>query len=252
MRRFILMRGKANPVQPATLHLALLGGGNNISTHQEGIMPITNKPLVSLSGNRLITTSLAISQHFDRKHQHILRAIDQLECSPEFAQSNFGRSSYSDGNQRKRPMHEITRDGFVYLCMGFTGAKADKWKEAYINTFNAMEARLRDPATALESSTPTSNIEVNGTDYMVLQERNAQLQAELLQLYRDKVTVLQTVTAKPMRKALTNDEKQEITKLTAMGVTASAIAKRIQRNPSSVRSYLRQSQSQGQLTLGGM
>jgi len=36
----------------------------------------------------------------------------------------------------------MTRDGFSFLCMGFTGAKAAIWKEAYIAAFNRMEAAL--------------------------------------------------------------------------------------------------------------
>lgn len=37
----------------------------------------------------------------------------------------------------------MTRDGFVFLVMGFTGKMAAKFKEAYIKAFNAMEAMLR-------------------------------------------------------------------------------------------------------------
>jgi phage regulator Rha-like protein len=44
-------------------------------------------------------------------------------------------------------MYRITRDGFTFLCMGFTGAEAAKWKEAYINAFNEMEAALQAPTT---------------------------------------------------------------------------------------------------------
>lgn len=36
----------------------------------------------------------------------------------------------------------MNRDGFVFLCMGFTGKEDAKWKEACIEAFNAMEASL--------------------------------------------------------------------------------------------------------------
>lgn len=39
-------------------------------------------------------------------------------------------------------MYEITRDRFVFLCMGFTGAAAAQWKERYINAFNQMENHI--------------------------------------------------------------------------------------------------------------
>ena len=109
------------------------------------------EPLVRFSGNRLITTSLAVSQHFNKKHQHILEAIRNLECSPEFGASNFRLSSYTTSQGKQLPMYEITRDGFSFLCMGFTGAQAAAWKEKYIAAFNALEARQQPPADRLET-----------------------------------------------------------------------------------------------------
>lgn len=45
-------------------------------------------------------------------------------------------------------MYELTRDGFTFLCMGFTGSQAALWKERYIEAFNQMEAALRsNPAS---------------------------------------------------------------------------------------------------------
>ena len=75
------------------------------------------EPLVRLSGNRLITTLLAISHHFNRKHGHVLRDIQNLECSPDFRESNFGLSSYTTSQGKQLPMYEITRDGFSPPCL---------------------------------------------------------------------------------------------------------------------------------------
>lgn len=82
------------------------------------------EPMVRRSGNRLITTSLAVSHHFGKKHKHVLEAIKTLECSKEFNETNFRPVTYQGGNGEKRPAYEITRDGFMFLCMGFTGAAA--------------------------------------------------------------------------------------------------------------------------------
>lgn len=43
---------------------------------------------------------------------------------------------------RSKPMYYMTRDGFTLLVMGYTGEKAMRFKEAYINQFNAMEKAL--------------------------------------------------------------------------------------------------------------
>ena len=52
-------------------------------------------------------------------------------------------SSYLTMVAKKLPMYYITRDGFMFLVMGFTGKTAAKWKEAYIKAFNEMEAKIR-------------------------------------------------------------------------------------------------------------
>ncbi len=55
------------------------------------------------------------------------------------------------GATRQDRAYRITRDGFVFLAMGFTGTKAAQFKEAYINAFNQMEKQLHEqkqlPAT---------------------------------------------------------------------------------------------------------
>lgn len=109
------------------------------------------EPLVRLSGDRLITTSLAVSHHFNKRHGHVLRDIQNLDCSAEFRERNFTLSSYTDGRGRQKPAYEITRDGFSFLCMGFTGAQAAAWKEKYIAAFNVMEQELQQPASRLET-----------------------------------------------------------------------------------------------------
>lgn len=47
-----------------------------------------------------------------------------------------------NGGTRTYRIFRITRDGFVFLAMGFTGKEAAQWKEAYITAFNKMEAQL--------------------------------------------------------------------------------------------------------------
>ncbi|MBP2150103.1 phage regulator Rha-like protein [Xanthobacter flavus] len=49
------------------------------------------------------------------------------------------------GGTRQVRSFDMTRDGFTLLAMGFTGAKALKFKLAYIAEFNAMEEALKAP-----------------------------------------------------------------------------------------------------------
>lgn len=110
-----------------------------------------NTQLVHLSNNRLVTTSLDISNHFGKKHKDVLRAIQEIDCSKEFNERNFAPISYTDSMNREKPAYEITRDGFVFLCMGFTGAAAAQWKERYINAFNQMENHIATNHAQLEA-----------------------------------------------------------------------------------------------------
>lgn len=48
------------------------------------------------------------------------------------------------GGSQKSEYYQITKNGFVFLVMGYTGAKAAQFKEAYISAFDRMEAELRE------------------------------------------------------------------------------------------------------------
>lgn len=99
-------------------------------------------PVVTVSNNHLTTSSKNVADVFGKNHRDVLRAIDNLETPEEFNQRNFAPVEYRDAKGEKRPMVEITRDGFTILVMGFTGPKAMKFKLAYIDAFNKMEAEL--------------------------------------------------------------------------------------------------------------
>ena len=102
--------------------------------------------------NQVTCSSLDIAKHFDKQHKNVLQSISNLEASKKFIELNFQPSEFKDPTGRTLPCYNLTRDGFAFLCMGFTGAKAAAWKEAYIQAFNEMEQRLtgRGPKTPLE------------------------------------------------------------------------------------------------------
>lgn len=102
--------------------------------------------LVAVENEHAVTTSLRVAEVFSKQHKDVLKAVKSLDCSKEFRERNFALSKidYQNGNIKKQlPMYYITRDGFMFLVMGFTGKTAAKWKEAYIKAFNEMEAKIR-------------------------------------------------------------------------------------------------------------
>jgi len=91
--------------------------------------------------------SRMIAEAFDKQHKNVLQSIKQIVSdasgySREFTELNFQPSKYVDSTGRKLPTYLMTRDGFVALAMGFTGKRADQFKEAYIKRFSEMEQQI--------------------------------------------------------------------------------------------------------------
>lgn len=99
-------------------------------------------PALEVIDGHVTTTSQQVAAHFGKGHNLVLRAIRNLECSADFRLSNFAQSSYRNEQGKEQPCYRLTRDGFVFLAMGFTGKYAAQWKEAYITAFNSMEREL--------------------------------------------------------------------------------------------------------------
>lgn len=102
-----------------------------------------------------------VAQYFEKDHKHVMRDIRDLDCSEEFRVSNFGLSSYKDEQGTKQPCYYMTRDGFVFLAMGYRGKKAAHFKELYIKRFNEMEHFIKTlVATRKEFPLLTENIKL--------------------------------------------------------------------------------------------
>ena len=101
-------------------------------------------PSVSLHSGRPATTSLEVAKFFSKRHDHVVRSIqDLISNTPKsFSAPNFGAAEYSDEQGKPRPMFILYRDGFMLLVMGYTGKKALAMKLAYIEAFNRMEEEL--------------------------------------------------------------------------------------------------------------
>lgn len=92
---------------------------------------------------RDVTTSLIVAEVFGKEHSKVCRDIENLSCSESFNAANFGVISYIDSRGREQKAYEMTKDGFSFLVMGYTGEKAGQFKEAFINEFNRREMMLK-------------------------------------------------------------------------------------------------------------
>lgn len=99
--------------------------------------------IVFENNNEAVTSSRLVAEYFGKRHDSVTRAIRNLNCSKEFNDHNFAVVNYTDKKGETRQEYLMTKDGFTILAMGFTGAKAMQFKEAYINAFNKMQNLLK-------------------------------------------------------------------------------------------------------------
>lgn len=106
-------------------------------------------PSLQIFEGHVTTTSNQIAKHFGKEHKLVMRAIRNLRntVDADFYGCNFAPiqniTDLGVGRTRQDPAYRITRDGFVFLAMGFTGKEAAAWKVAYLTAFNNMEAELQ-------------------------------------------------------------------------------------------------------------
>jgi len=105
--------------------------------------------LVKFNNGLALVSSKEIADNFSKVHRDVVRSIKELHCSDEFRERNFAQSFYMSPQNKKLSCFDMTRDGFAFLCMGFTGKTAAIWKERYINAFNEMESYIRNDIASM-------------------------------------------------------------------------------------------------------
>ncbi|WP_370773410.1 ORF6C domain-containing protein [Clostridium sp.] len=95
----------------------------------------------------LVVTSRQVAEDFEKRHADVLRDIEVYKNRISTTQfcTLFIESEYRASNGKMNKEYLLTRDGFSFLVMGFTGAKADEWKLKYIEAFNKMEQAIKNP-----------------------------------------------------------------------------------------------------------
>ena len=105
---------------------------------------------VHAQGGILVTTSRNVAEVFGKNHKDVLRDIRNVlsslpDTSNNWGMRNFALTPYTDPqNKQTYDEYLITKDGLTLLVMGYTGETAMRFKLAYIQRFNEMEAMLRD------------------------------------------------------------------------------------------------------------
>jgi Rha family phage regulatory protein len=92
-----------------------------------------------------ITTSRIIADKFGKRHDNVIQKIKSLvdDDSVEFFSAlEIKEAEYIDSQGKPRKEYHLNRDQFVFVVMGFTGKKANKFKAEFIKRFNFMEREL--------------------------------------------------------------------------------------------------------------
>lgn len=134
--------------------------------------------------NQVLTNSLLVAEKFGKEHNKVIRDIQNLSCSDEFRAANFGVSSYISLQNKELPMYVMTKDGFSFLVMGYTGVKAGMFKEEYIKAFNKMEETIKNGGFNVPKSFREALLlaaeqqEVIENQQRQIEEKNAKIEAD--------------------------------------------------------------------------
>lgn len=187
-----------------------------------------------------ITTSLIVAQVFGKEHKNVLRDIESLSCSESFRVLNFEQTPYvHPQNGQTYKMYTMTKDGFSFLVMGYTGEKAGEFKERFINEFNKREAMLKSDDYILMRSMQIlqGRIKTIEADNERLEQQNNYLTTEIKQsapkvkYYDDCLQSVNTLTTTQVAKQIGLDAEKLHKKLKEIGVIYRQSGQWILRSP---------------------
>ncbi|MGL5051041.1 MAG: Rha family transcriptional regulator [Fusobacteriaceae bacterium] len=101
--------------------------------------------ILNSNGNNVVS-SRTVAKELGKEHSHVMSKIKEVLGVEEFCES-----SYINNQNKVQPEFLLTKDGFILLCMNYTGY--NDFKRAYINEFNRMEkaTKLKAPSTLKEA-----------------------------------------------------------------------------------------------------
>ncbi len=106
--------------------------------------------LVEVHGKKLTTSSLVIAEQFGKRHDNIIKKIENTFGSEnkeilEFNRLNFKAVKYIDEKGEPRKYYQMTEEGFTEIAMSLTGEKAKLVRIRFLNEFKRIYRLLHDP-----------------------------------------------------------------------------------------------------------
>lgn len=137
------------------------------------------RKFVEARNGEVYTSTQQVAEAFEKLHNHVIAKVRALDCSAQFLTDNFSSVQFEHrGNTYEA--FEMTKDGFMFLVMSFTGKKAAAIKEGYISAFNWMAQQLGLSSKTLVEKTVSNALGVEGARTLsnVMRCRVAKLGAE--------------------------------------------------------------------------
>ena len=103
----------------------------------------------------LVVTSRQVAEDFGKNHKEVIRAIENhintlggaQNCASLFIESKYQHFQ----NKQWYKEYLLTKDGFAFAVMSFTGEEAANWKLKYIQAFNKMEQAIKNPFPQMQN-----------------------------------------------------------------------------------------------------
>lgn len=84
-------------------------------------------------------TSRSFAEKLGQKHKDVVKGIRDLECSQAFSDRNFQPNYYKSAKSKSKLEYFITRDGLMYLLIGFRHGVTAKIREELVQQLNLMK-----------------------------------------------------------------------------------------------------------------
>lgn len=135
--------------------------------------------LIIMHEQQAVTSSLVVAETFGKRHDHVLRDIDEIKGVTQNWGDLFHETTYThEQNKQQYRMFLMNRDGFTLLAMGFTGKEALHFKLKYIEAFNQMEKQ--------------GNKQLSPAEYALLQAQNMVAMERKMQEHDKRMDVIES------------------------------------------------------------
>jgi Rha family phage regulatory protein len=163
---------------------------------------------------KVITSSVQIADYFGKRHSNVIRRVTALIKKGLL---KIEPSYYLNQQAKKQKYHELSRDQFLLVVMGFTGDKADRFKTEFIKLFIHQEAELKQwRAGRLIASDTTKD--ANDQIYKLQNELknvipNSRRCSMIFNHIQNRITKAATGSAGTKRGSMTSSQLHQVTEL---------------------------------------